>query len=178
MPVDETSLVKESRGGNEQAFLTLYTRHRTALFRFAWRITSSIEAAEDVTQECFRGAAFDAGRAQLQTYLFGIARHIVFRHLRSSEREALEESAAPLDVLDNLLVAERSELVRQAIANLPALQREAIVLFEYEELSLENIAMITGADVGATKARLRRARESLRKRLEPLLSHDTESRRL
>ncbi len=180
MPADEITLVKEARGGSQEAFVTLYRRHRTALFRFAWRMTNSIEAAEDVTQECFlalvRGAAFDPGRAPFETYLFGIARHMVFRQLRISEREAeqLEEVAAPLDVLGNLLRAERSELVRQAIASLPPLQREAIVLFEYEGLSLENIAAIASIEVGAVKARLCRARESLRKRLQPLLYHGTE----
>ena len=44
-----------------------------------------------------------------------------------------------------------------------------MILFEYEQLSLENIAAITGAELGAVKARLSRARESLRKRLAPLL---------
>lgn len=180
MQADDASLVKEARAGNEAAFVTLYSRHRAPVFRFAWRMTGSIEAAEDATQECFltlaRGSAFDAGRGSLQTYLFGIARHAVWRHLRIYEREAeeLEETAAPPDMLANLLVAERLEIVRQAIASLPALQREAIILFEYEELSLDNIAAITGAEVGAVKARLSRARESLRKRLEPLLFHGTE----
>jgi hypothetical protein len=78
MPADEAHLVKEARGGNEVAFVTLYGRHRAALFRFAWRMTGSLPVAEDVTQECFlallRGSAFEAGRARLQTYLFGIAR--------------------------------------------------------------------------------------------------------
>ena len=180
MQADDASLVKEARNGNEAAFVMLYSRHRTAVFRFAWRMTGSTEAAEDATQECFltlaRGPAFDAGRGPLQTYLFGIARHAVFRHLRIYEHEIeeVEEAAAPPDVLHNLLVAERSELVRQAIASLPALQREAIILFEYEELPLDNIAAITGVEVGAVKGRLSRARESLRKRLEPLLFRGTE----
>lgn len=78
------------------------------------------------------------------------------------------------DVLDGLLAAERSELVREAIASLPPLQREAVILFEYEGLSLENIASVAGAEVGAIKARLQRARESLRKRLEPVLFPDNE----
>jgi RNA polymerase sigma-70 factor (ECF subfamily) len=143
-------------------------------------MTGSVAAAEGVTQECFlalaRGSAFDGARAPLQAYLFGIARHLVFRQLRISGREEEEpaEAAAPLDMLDNLLASERSELVRHAIASLPALQREAVILFEYEELPLENIATITGADVGAIKARIARARESLRKRLKPLLFPDTE----
>jgi RNA polymerase sigma-70 factor, ECF subfamily len=175
MPVDEASLVKEARQGDEEAFITLYSRYRSAVFRFAWRMTGSISVAEDVTQECFltlvRGSAYDAGRARLQTWLFGIARHMVFRYLRIAGRETEEqaEAPAPLDTLEDLLAAERSELVRRAIESLPAMQREAIILFEYEDLPLDQIAAITGADVGAVKARLQRARESLRRRLEPVL---------
>jgi len=175
MPADEEGLLQEARRGNEAAFASLYARYRTGLFGFAWRMTGSTQTAEDVTQECFLaladGSRFDARRGRLQAYLFGIARHVVFRHLKVSGREADEpsEGTAPDDVVEDLLSAERSELVRRAIASLPALQREAIVLFEYEELPLDSIAAITGADVGAVKARLSRARQSLRKRLEPLL---------
>jgi RNA polymerase sigma-70 factor (ECF subfamily) len=77
-----------------------------------------------------------------------------------------------------VLAAERSELVSRAIAQLPPLQREAIVLFTYEEMSLEQIAEIVGTDIGAVKSRLRRARESLRAALAPLLAQDTERKPL
>jgi RNA polymerase sigma-70 factor (ECF subfamily) len=183
MGADEASLVDLARRGNEEAFAALYLRHRSPVFRFAWRMTGSVETAEDVTQECFLafaragGGGFDPGRGRLQTYLFGVARHLVFRHLRISGREAEEpeESAGPVDVLDELLTAERSALVQQAIDSLPALQREAIILFEYEDLPLERIAAIAGAEVGAIKARLSRARESLRQRLGPLLDKERTS---
>jgi len=180
MLAGEADLVREARRGNETAFLTLYRRHRTPLFRFACRLSGSVDLAEDVTQECFlslvRGAGFDADRGTLQAYLFGMARNLVFRRLRISERESEEEAepAAPLDILGELLASERAALVAEAVGSLPALQREAIVLFEYEELSLDEIATITGVDVGAVKARLHRARESLRKRLVALLIHDRE----
>ena len=85
-------------------------------------------------------------------------------------------ATAPVDVLGDLLEAERSELVAGAMAQLPILQREAIVLFTFEELSLEEIAKITGVDTGAVKSRLHRARESLRKALAPLLIRDPERR--
>lgn len=175
MPADEDRLFREARRGDQAAFTSLYTRYRTGLFGFAWRMTGSTQTAEDVTQECFlalaHGSRFDPRRGRLQAYLFGIARHIVFRHLKISGREADEpaEWAAPEDVVEDLLLAERSELVRRAIESLPSLQREAVILFEYEELPLDEIATITGAEVGAIKARLSRARQSLRKRLAPLL---------
>ncbi len=180
MPASEADLVREARRGNEPAFLTIYSRHRTPLFRFVCRLAGSVAVAEDVTQECFlalvRDAGFDAERGTLQAYLFGMARNLVFRLLRISERESEEEAepAAPLDILGELLSSERAALVADAVRSLPALQREAIVLFEYEELPLDEIASITGVDIGAVKARLHRARESLRKRLAALLAHDRE----
>jgi RNA polymerase sigma-70 factor (ECF subfamily) len=179
-PRNEADLVRQARQGVEPAFLTIYHRHRSPVFQFAWRFTGSATAAEDVTQECFlalvRGAAFDGDRGTLRTYLFGIARNLVHRRLRISSREAEEpvEAVAPVDVLSDLLAAERSELVAHAIARLPLFQREAIVLFTYQEMSLEEIAEITGADVGAVKSRLRRARESLCSALAPVLARDPE----
>jgi RNA polymerase sigma-70 factor (ECF subfamily) len=180
MVADEAGLVSEARRGDERAFLTLYSRHRTPLFRFVFRLSGSADVADDVIQECFlaliRGADFDGGRGPLKAYLFGIARNLVFRRLRISERESDEEPAAmaPVDVLGELLASERAALVADAVAGLSALQREAVVLFEYEDLSLDEIASITGAEVGAVKARLHRARESLRKRLAPLLTRNPE----
>jgi RNA polymerase sigma-70 factor (ECF subfamily) len=174
--MSEADLVREARRGAEEAFIGLYQRHRTAVFQFAWRLTESRAAADDITQECFltliRSAAFDAARGDLRSYLFGIARNLVFRHLRISGREAEESADAPaaVDVLAEMLKAERSELVAAAIAQLPVLQREAIVLFTFEELPLEEIAKITGVDPGAVKSRLHRARQALRAALAPLLT--------
>jgi RNA polymerase sigma-70 factor, ECF subfamily len=180
MLAGDADLLREVKRGNEPAFRTLYSRHRTPLFRFVCRLAGSVDLAEDVTQECFlgmvRGADFDADRGSLQAYLFGMARNLVFRRLRISERESEQEiePVAPLDILGDLLSSERAALVADAVQSLAPLQREALVLFEYEELSLDEIAAITGAEVGAVKARLHRARESLRKRLAPLLIPDGE----
>jgi RNA polymerase sigma-70 factor, ECF subfamily len=178
----EADLVDEARRGGEQAFLAIYRRHRSAVFQFAWRLTRSQSTAEDVTQECFlaimSGAAFDGERGTLRTYLFGIVRNLVLRRLRVSVREAEEpvEPAAPVDVLGDLLAIERSELVARAVERLPLFQREAIVLFTFEGLSLEEIAKITGVDAGAVKSRLHRARESLRAALAQFLVRDSERR--
>ena len=50
-----------------------------------------------------------------------------------------------------------------AVASLPELQQEALILFEYEGVTLEEIAQIVGADTGTVKSRLHRARERLRR---------------
>jgi RNA polymerase sigma-70 factor (ECF subfamily) len=179
MVVDDAKLLTRARRGDEAAFLDLYHRYRRPVFQFAWRLTGSETAAEDVAQESFLalldGADYDPAHGALRTYLLGIARHRAMRRLRVSEREADEtaEDASPSsgpDALGQLLQAERAELVGRAIGSLPVAQREALVLFEYEDLSLEEIAKVTGSESGAVKARLFRARETLRKRLTPLLA--------
>lgn len=182
-PLAEGDLVREACRGGEQAFLALYYGHRSAVFQFALRLTGSQSAAEDITQECFlslvRGAAFDSGRGNLRTYLFGIVRNLAMRYFRISGREAEEAADAPanLDVLGELIAAERSAVVAEAVAQLPILQREAIILFTFEELSLEEIARIAGVDAGVIKARLHRARESLRKALARFSTSDCEEGR-
>ena len=183
-PKAESELVRKARGGDESAFIAIYHGHRSAVFQFAWRLSGSSSTAEDVAQECFlallQGATFDGHRGALRAYLFGIARNLWLRRLRISEREAAEpaESMAPIDVLGELLMAERSELVARAVTRLPMLQREAIVLFTYEGMSLEQISAIVQADVSAVKSRLRRARESLQATLAPLLAQGSGRRNL
>jgi RNA polymerase sigma-70 factor (ECF subfamily) len=172
----DAELLNGALRGEVASFDLLYRRHRTPLFRFAWRLTGSTAAAEDVTQECFlsllAGSRFDAAHGSLRTYLFGIARHLAMRRLRVDDREAEspeadELPACALDPLDGLLAQERAALVEQAVLALPPLQREALILFEYEDLSLEEIATVVGVDVGAVKSRLHRARQALRRKLAP-----------
>jgi len=172
----DAGLLERAKLGDEAAFLTLYRRYRTPAFRFAYRLTASAAAAEDIVQECFLAllgrAAFDARQGSLRTYLFGIVRHLAWKRSRLMDRETEEtdDCANEADPLRDLLEQERAGIVERAVAGLPLLQREALVLFEYEELSLEEISGITGAEVGAVKARLFRARERLRRQLAPLVA--------
>jgi RNA polymerase sigma-70 factor (ECF subfamily) len=181
MTSGDSRLLMDARRGREAAFADLYGRYRIPVFRFAFRLTGSSATAEDVTQECFlallAGASFDPARGDLRTYLFGIVRNLALRRWRIAERECEgdegNESDDPPshdDPAAELILAERAELVSRAIGELPPLQKEALILFEYEDLSLEEIAAVTGADIGAVKARLHRARQALRRRLAPLLA--------
>ncbi|MBD0373515.1 MAG: RNA polymerase sigma factor [Pyrinomonadaceae bacterium] len=175
---DEQLLQRASRG-DEAAFLLLYERHRDAVFRFAYRMLGQSAQAEDVTQECFlslvrRPEGFDESRAKLRTYLLGAARNISLKSLRRQGQEVgLEEFTEEPDLerseepLRKLLDEELAFEVSRAVAALPPLQREALVLYEYEELSLKEVAEVVETDVGTVKARLHRARARLRRALEP-----------
>jgi RNA polymerase sigma-70 factor (ECF subfamily) len=142
--------------------------------------------AEDITHDCFlslirRPENFDPARGSLKTYLYSAARNLSLKHFRNTGREAAveefdEEPSIPVreQPLGRMLDEELSLKVREAIFSLPPLQREALVLFEYEGLALSEIASVLGTEVGAVKARLHRARERLRKTLWPYLNSSRE----
>jgi len=178
---DELLLQKAGKG-DQAAFLELYDRYREPIFRFAYRLLGSVEIAEDITHDCFlslirRPDGYRPERAALRTYMFAIARNLALKHFRSTGRETgLEEMTEEPEVsprhapLRRLLDEELVAYVRDAVFRLPELQREALVLYEYEGLSLNEIAGVVDADVGAIKARLYRARESLKRALRPYLT--------
>ena len=179
-------LLNKAGEGDQAAFLELYDRYREPIFRFAYRLLGSVEIAEDVTHDCFlslirKPENFRPERASLKTYLYAAARNLALKHFRSQGRETgLDEvTEEPKESprrgpLRRLLDEELATLVREAVFSLPPLQREALILFEYEGLSLNEVAEIAGTDAGAIKARLYRAREGLRRTLRPYLNSNQE----
>ena len=179
-------LLNKAGEGDQAAFLELYDRYREPIFRFAYRLLGSVEIAEDVTHDCFlslirKPENYRPERASLKTYLYAAARNLAMKHFRNQGRETgLDEvTEEPMESprrgpLRRLLDEELATLVREAVFSLPPLQREALVLFEYEGLSLNEVAEIAGTDAGAIKARLYRAREGIRRMLRPYLNSNQE----
>jgi RNA polymerase sigma factor (sigma-70 family) len=154
-------------------FKLVFEEHKDAVYRFAWRMTNSPTAAEDVAQEVFmtllrRPEVFDPARGQMRTFLIAIARNLVLKRWRDERQwQPLDDEefvAAPLPMLDD----DTAQIVGEAVKSLPPLQREVLVLAEYEELTLAEIALAVDSEVGTVKARLHRARENLRRMLAPL----------
>jgi RNA polymerase sigma-70 factor (ECF subfamily) len=158
-------------------FRSAFHEHKDTVYRFAWRMTNSPAASEDIVQEVFLSllrhpARFDESRGQLRSFLLGVARNLALKRWREENRwDVLDDNqfadnfvAEPVD----LTVGETAKVVGAAVSSLPPLQREVLVLAEYEGLSLEEIARAVEAEVGTVKARLYRARENLRRMLAPL----------
>ena len=173
----DEDLLRATRAGEEEAFLEIYRRHRDRVFGFAYRMTGSAETARDVTHSCFTSLLasplrYDGRRAGLGTYLCTAARNLSLRHASRTWRErpsglpADRQPAPAPSPLEALLEEERVRIVREAVAGLPPLHREVLILAEYEDLDLATIADIVGAEVGAVKVRLHRARRKLRAALE------------
>ncbi|HEY5886022.1 MAG TPA: RNA polymerase sigma factor [Pyrinomonadaceae bacterium] len=184
--ITDELLLEKAGAGDSAAFLQIYERHRDPVFRFAYRLSGSFEVAEDITHDCFLGllkqpANFRPGRATLRTYLLAAARNLWFKRLRIHDRETELDQITELNLnasgrgpLGEILGDELTAAVKQAIFDLPPMQREALILFEYEGLALNEIAEIVGVDVGAIKARLHRARQALRSSLSTYLNSNSE----
>jgi len=185
--VTDEGLLEQAARGDGTAFQILYERYRDGIFRFAYRLIGSVEAAEDITHDCFLSlikepGRFDPARASLRTYLYAAARNLALKQFnyfsRATAIEDLQEEPAGSGSdgpVRQVLDSELSAQVEKAIAGLAPLQREALVLFEYEELSLAEIAAVVGADVGTVKSRLFRAREALRQKLARYFRIDPEA---
>ena len=113
-------------------------------------------------------ARFDSQRAPLRTFLLGIARNRCrsrWRQLKPEVVLAQDEIVYDPRTLDRLAAAQASAILNAAVAGLPALQREALFLFEFEGIGLDEAAGIARVSVGTFKARLHRGRERLKREL-------------
>lgn len=148
-----------------------FDEYHQAVYSFLYRLTRREDIAEDITQECFLALIrapqrFDQTRGTMKTYLFSIARNLALKHYRDYRQEAPLEGQ-PKQAADPRGTLELRSAVAEAVAALPQLQQEALILFAYEGVTLEEIAGIVGADVGTVKSRIHRARERLRRTLVP-----------
>jgi RNA polymerase sigma-70 factor (ECF subfamily) len=177
-PVDssDSELLEATRAGDEGGFLELYRRHGDRVYRFAYRMTGSSDLARDVTQSCFVSlleapSRYDARRAGLGTYLCAAARNLCLRHAGRAWRERPlpdggDRASREPSPEEALISEERSRAVRDAVLALAPLHREVLILAEYEDLGVAEIARIVGAEAGAVRVRLYRARRKLRAALE------------
>jgi RNA polymerase sigma factor (sigma-70 family) len=149
--------------------LRAFDENHLPLFRFAYRMTGSVADAEDIVQECFLqllrpGCSFDASRASLRTYLFGVVRNQALKRVAKPvpDRFDLVCGASPEQ---QMLQTETGQTVARAVAELPANQREVLILAHYEQMPLAEIARVLEIEVTAVKSRLQRARAQLKETL-------------
>ena len=176
----EADLIRKARGGNLFAFEEMVKRYQRRVYAVARRIVQRHDVADDVTQEAFlRGyqhlASFDVNRP-FGPWICRIAANLAVNHVRSPQaREQelpeghLEARSAASDPLRDVLENEAQGVLQQAMAGLPADQRAVLVLRVVEDLSYREIADALHIEMGTVMSRLARAREKLRRALEPYL---------
>ena len=178
-PADE-ELMLSYGSGDGRGFDTLYRRHRGALFRFLLRQVSDVAMAEELFQDVWMRVIDSRKRyrpsAKFTSWVFSIAHNRLMDHYRASGRAkflAQDEAEAALADLpsrelpaDALIDRKRAaERLFAALARLPGVQREAFLLQQEGELSVEEIGEITGVGRETAKSRLRYALAKLREEL-------------
>jgi RNA polymerase sigma factor (sigma-70 family) len=193
--VSDEVLVAAAKTGHGTAFNELHKRHAERMLRVAQRITRHREDAEDAVQETFLCAylhikSFDE-RARFGTWLTRIAINAALmkvRRNRKSREVPLENPAKSFnsDTKQTLEArgqnpeeicakGEREATLRDAIGKLRPLLRNAVELYQLQELSLHETAKALGISAAAAKGRLFHARTALRgrKELKPVRSRNT-----
>jgi RNA polymerase sigma factor (sigma-70 family) len=180
MPESDTVLVRRARDGDRDAFAALVRRHRPLLLRSCARMVGA-DGAADAAQDAVLTAMLSLDRlrepSSFGPWLVGIGLNACRALLRpgtvppaAALREPAEGGLSPHEIAASRELAAR---VREAIAALPKGQREAVTLYYLAGLSQAEAAEHLGIPPGAVKARLHKARASLRARLQPLTKEPT-----
>jgi len=178
--------MEKLQAGHDAALDDLMERHATPVFHFLCRMVGNEDDANDLAQETFvrvfKSAKSFRANEKFSTWLFTIATNLARNHFRwrarhpalslDAENPETEQSiGSTLPTTspapnETVLAEERAGAVRLAVQKLPEDLREAIVLCEWQELSLAEAAAILETTPKAVESRLYRARNLLRERLK------------
>ena len=182
---EDAALMLRVQRGDLAAFETLVETYRQPVFNFVQRTIRNPDDTDDLAQQVFIQAWKAAGRyratARFSTWLFTIARNLCLNELRRRGRHPTDSLDAPLETDDgprprelpgsdpapvtgDVLLGELEARIEEALADLPEVQRSAILLFRDQDLPYDEIARLLGVSVSATKSLIPRGRDSGRPR--------------
>jgi RNA polymerase sigma-70 factor (ECF subfamily) len=171
------ALITEAQDGSVRAFELLIASHMPQVRRFARAFAASDADVDDLAQEAlvkvYKSLRSFRFQSAFKTWLYSVVRNVFFDATRSraGRERALEEplevehvrapsGAEPAD--EGIARAEEKERLWRALRALPAEFRTAVVLFDVEGYSYDEVAAIEGVPVGTVKSRLSRGRTQLR----------------
>lgn len=186
---DDDSLVVAIQRRDEAALGELYDRYGRLALGVAYRMLGERGASEDVVQEAFlnvwrKASGYQPGRGSVRTWLLTIVHNLAIDRRRGRHRHAVSD--VPIDDVAYSLATDEEDLfasvagmidaqqMQAALANLPAEQREVIVLAYFGGLTHQEIAGRTATPLGTVKSRMRLGLQKLRGALEQSML-DTET---
>ena len=173
-------IVRRCRAGDGTAWEEIVSLYSRRIFNLAYRFTSSVEAAEDLTQEVFIRIyktldQYNAEQGDLSNWLMRLARNLIIDDYRHRQRNPQNSYADDVEDHTFHLRAigtsaqkdiERRELcaqVQEAIDKLPSDLRTCVILRDIEELSYKEIVDALEIPEGTVKSRINRGRIELAK---------------
>ena len=193
MPVTldpDAALMLRVKRGDMQAFAELVEKYKQPVTNLVARTIRDETEAEDIAQNVFIQVHKSSARyqvtAKFTTWLFTIARNLCLNELRRRSRHRADSLDATPPSDDDLparqyedvkvfapdAAAQHNELadkIEEALAALPENQRTAIILFQRQELSYEEIGEVLDTSLSATKSLIHRGRETLKEKLKAYL---------
>ena len=188
----DQELVRRVKRGDRSAFDLLFVRYQHKILSLVGRFFSDPEEIEDIAQEAFvkafRALPSFRGESAFYTWLYRIAINTAKNHLAVKARRPAGvdvdvEDAQLLDGAHALREGEGPEAalardqlaaeIERGIADLPDDLRNALALREFDCLSYEQIAAIMECPVGTVRSRIFRARETIDRRIRPLLERQS-----
>lgn len=170
--VSDEQLMLALSKGSADSFSELFTRYKQPIFGFFRRRVFESTHAEELTQETFlalfRAAARYQPRALFRTYLYAIGFKILRAHRRKAAFRATffgQRASVPDPARQD--ATESALWVRRAVEKLDPIDREILLLREFEQLSYAEIADLLELPLNTVRSRLFRARMALRNLLEP-----------
>ncbi|MBP9123911.1 MAG: RNA polymerase sigma factor [Ignavibacteriaceae bacterium] len=174
---DDFSLIRAFNEGEETAFNDLVNRHKEKVRNLIYLNLGSTSSIDDISQEVFlavyRKLKQFRFQSQFTTWLYTITINKIRDHIRKQKIMSVF-SAFSSDDTENIVEPgsfkenfDVNEMVRDAVAKLPRKLKEPLILRDFEGMSYQEISDATGIETGTVKSRIFRARESLKKMLEP-----------
>ena len=178
--INGAELVKRARAGDGAAWEDIVSNFSRRIFNLAYRFTSSIDAAEDLTQDVFIRIyrtldQYDSKQGDLANWLMRLARNLIIDDYRHRQRNPQNTMADAVDDHSYHLRAagtsahkemERKELasqVQEGIDKLPEDLKTCVILRDIEELTYQDIVDVLKIPEGTVKSRINRGRIELAK---------------
>ena len=164
---NDDELVEKIRHGDEQAAEELINRYYTSILRYCKWHCSSLEKAEDLTQETFyilfKNLSGYNGKQKFKAYLYTIANHLCVDESRKIPFYPLEDGENIVDECNEILQVEDKAEIKYLLGVLSPEQREAIILRFGEQLSFDEIAKVMGCNMRTAQSRVRHGLKIMRK---------------
>ena len=160
-------------------FSVLFRRYSRPVLGFIYNLLGDREKAEELTQEtffrAFRGLDRMQSGSRMSTWLFGIARNVTREAIRGKRRREVDLDESMLSSLhdgraapeESFITEELMLEIRRSLDSLTADQRVVFILKMLNKMRYQEISRITGSSIGKLKTDLHRARQHMRRRLQP-----------
>ncbi len=173
---EERELIERSREGDAQAFMRLVSGYQDRLYRKAYSLLGNEDDAQDTLQEAlisaYRALPRFRGESGIYTWLYRILINKCRDFQRSTKNSRLDSLETGIPVSDdrvtvekNVELSEESSVLIDAVNSLEKKYRQILLMRYYDDLSYQEIAEVTGLNIGTVKSRLFKGRELLKRLL-------------